>query len=288
MSFDDIKRIVIAGVGMIGGSVGLALKKAGFRGRIVGLGRRWSSLKIAIDMGTVDSGEMDYEEAMKDTDLLLISTPVDVISSIAREAVKYAKKGCIITDAGSTKALLAAEIEKIIPENIYFVGVHPMAGSHRTGAVAADANLFNGAKCIITPTEYTNPDALKIVSELWHKIGAHLELMSPQEHDYLVGAASHLPHVVASALIQVVSATENKRGKAIDFGAKGFADTTRIAGADPKIWKGILMQNAGVVSSMLEKMERELADIRKFLEDRDEKLIEEKLEIAKDLRDSLK
>jgi prephenate dehydrogenase len=163
-----------------------------------------------------------------------------------------------------------------------------MAGSHKTGVSAADASLFQGTTCIITPTESTNPGALNLVSALWRTVGARIEIMSPQEHDYLIAAASHLPHLVASALIQVVAGTENQRGRAINFTAKGFADTTRIAAADPKIWKGILMQNAKVVSSMLEKMERELSEMRKTLDNCDEQKIFEKLEYAKKLRDSIK
>lgn len=288
MSYDDFNRIVIAGVGLIGGSVGKALKKSGFRGKIIGLGRRWSSLKNAIDAGAVDSATLDYPEALDDADLLLIGTPVDTIASIARDAIKFAKKGCIITDVGSTKAQLVTEIEELMPPDVYFVGAHPMAGSNSTGVGAASADLFRGSICIITPTESTNLDALNLVSELWQAMGARVAKMSPKEHDYLIGAVSHLTHAVASALAQVVGSIENESGKAIDFAGGGFKDTTRIAASDPQIWKGILMQNAGVVSSMLEKMEKELAEIRKILDNRDEQQIVEKLEQAKKIRESIR
>ena len=287
MLFERVNRVVIAGVGLIGGSVGLALKRAGFRGRIVGLGRRWSSLKNAVDAGAVDSATLDYEEALGDADLMLIGTPVDVIPAIAREAIKHARSGCIITDVGSTKGQLVAEIEKLMPEDIYFVGAHPMAGSHKTGVAAADASLFEGSVCIVTPTESTNPEAVDVVSNLWRTISARVELMSPQEHDFLIAAASHLPHAVACALIQVVAGVENRRGKAIDFTATGFADTTRIASGSPEVWKGILLQNADMVSSMLDRLERELADMRKTLDSRDEEKLMAKLEQAKKIRDSI-
>jgi len=288
MLFERVNRVVIAGVGLIGGSVGLALKRAGFRGRIVGLGRRWSSLKNAVDAGAVDSATLDYEEALGDADLMLIGTPVDVIPAIAREAIKHARSGCIITDVGSTKGQLVAEIEKLMPEDIYFVGAHPMAGSHKTGVAAADASLFEGSVCIVTPTESTNPEAVDVVSNLWRTISARVELMSPQEHDFLIAAASHLPHAVACALIQVVAGVENRRGKAIDFTATGFADTTRIASGSPEVWKGILLQNADMVSSMLDRLGKELAEMRKILDSRDEEKLMEKLERAKQIRDSIR
>jgi len=288
MLLERANSVVIAGVGLIGGSVGLALKRAGFHGRIVGLGRRWSSLKNAIDMGAVDSASLDYEEALSDADLMLIGTPVDVIPAIAKEAVRHARSGCIITDVGSTKGQLVAEIEKFMPDDIYFVGAHPMAGSHKTGVAAADASLFEGSVCIVTPTESTNPEAVKVVSNLWKAVGARVELMSPQEHDFLIAAASHLPHTVACALTQVVAGVENRRGKAIDFTATGFADTTRIASGSPEVWKGILLQNADMVSSMLDKLEKELAEIRKIMDSRDEEKLIEKLKRAKQIRDSIR
>jgi prephenate dehydrogenase len=284
----NIKQIVIAGVGLVGGSVGLALKKTGFQGKIIGLGRRWSSLKKAIDAGAVDSVEMDFAEALKEADILLISTPVDTISKMVGEAVKYVPKGCIITDVGSTKAQLICEIEKLIPDGVYFVGGHPMAGSHKTGVESADADLFKGTLCILTPTESTKADALDLISNLWCIIGASVKVMSPDEHDFLIAAASHLPHTVACALTQVVSNAKNVQGSAMDFAATGFSDVTRIAAGSPEIWKGILIQNAEMVVSMLDKMEAELSEFRAILTTKNENMLMEKLVRAKQIRDSFK
>lgn len=284
---ENINRIVILGVGLIGGSVGLSLKRVGFKGKIIGLGRRWSSLKRVIDAGAVDSVSMDFEEALKDADLLLIGTPVDTITEMAKKATKYTPKGCIITDAGSTKKLVY-EIEKFIPDGKYFVGAHPMAGSHKTGVDSADAYTFEKSICIITPTELTNPEALEIVSEMWRMIGASIRAMSPEEHDFLVAASSHLPHTVACALVNVVTDAENSQGRGIDFSATGFADMTRIASGSPEIWKGILLQNADMVSNMLSKMELELAEFRKILETKNEEMLSEKLNHAKKIRDSIR
>lgn len=285
--FEHVDRVVIAGVGLIGGSVGLAIKRAGFQGKITGLGRRWSSLNNAIDAHAVDFATLDYEEAMTGADLLLLCTPVDIMPEIAQKAVKYAKSGCIVTDVGSTKRQLVAEIERLIPEGVHFVGAHPMAGSHKTSVLAADASLFEGSICIITPTESTNPDAVDVVSGLWKMIGARVEIMSPQEHDFLIAAASHLPHVAACALAQVVAGVEDNRRRAIDFTATGFADTTRIAAGDPKMWTDILLKNADMVSSMLDRLEKELADLRTILDSKDEEKLMEKLKQVKQIRDSI-
>lgn len=283
---ENVDHIVIAGVGLIGGSVGLALKQAGFKGKIIGLGRRWSTLKLAIDAGAVDSVSMDFDEALKDADLLVIGTPVDKITEIAKEAIKYIPKGCIITDVGSTKKLVN-EIEKLMPDDVYFVGAHPMAGSHKTGVDSANSHLFEKSTCIITKTEFTNSNALNTVSEMWNTIGAYVNIMSPEEHDFLIASASHLPHTVACALVNVVSDAENHQGRAIDFSATGFADMTRIASGNPEIWKGILLQNADMVALVLGKMELELATFRTILENKDEEKLTEKLNQAKKIRDSI-
>ena len=288
MLLERVHRVVIAGVGLMGGSIGLALKRAGFQGKVVGLGRRWSSLKRAIDAGAVDSTALDFAEALTNADLLIISTPVDVIPIIARESIKHAPANCVITDVGSTKGRLVAEIDGFMPDDIHFVGSHPMAGSHKTGVAAADASLFEKTICIVTPTESANPDAVDMVSELWRTVGARVELMSPQEHDLLIAAASHLPHAAACALSEVVGAVENHRGRAIDFTATGFADATRIASGSPEIWKGILLQNADMVSSMLGKLEKELAEMREVLDTGDEERLMQKLERAKQIRDSIR
>ena len=289
MTFSErVNRIVIAGVGLMGGSIGLALKRAHFKGKITGLGRRWSSLKNAIDAGAVDSATLEYEEALNDADVLLICTPVNIIPEIVGKAIEHARPGCVISDVGSTKGHLVAQVEKLIPEHLHFVGTHPMAGSHETGVGAAKADLFDGSACILTPTESTDPEAVDLVSELWRTTGARVEIMSPEDHDFLIAAASHLPHAVACALVQVVDAVENARGKALNFTATGFADTTRIASGDPDVWKGIFLHNADMISSMLNRFEKEIAEIRKALDSRDADRLADKLERAKQIRDSIK
>ncbi len=285
--FERVHRVVIAGVGLIGGSVGLALKRAGFNGEIVGLGRRWSSLRNALAVGAVDSATLDYAEALENCDLLLVGTPVNITPTIIAEAVKHTKSGCIITDVGSTKKQLMGEIESLISRDIHFVGAHPMAGSHKTSVKAASASLFDGAVCIVTPIESTDAIAVEMISELWKLMGARVEFTSPEEHDRLIAAASHLPHAVASALVSVVAGVESDNHRALDFAATGFRDTTRIAAGSPEMWRDIFLQNADMVSLMLGKLEKELAEMRKLLNNMNEQELMEKLEQAKQIRDSI-
>ncbi len=288
VSFDNVKRIAIYGVGLIGGSIGLALKNQGFKGKIIGVGRRWSSLKNAIDAKAIDSATMDLKEALEGAEILIICTPVDFIVSIVKEAIKFAGDGCIITDVGSTKKQLILEIEKIIPENLYFIGAHPMAGSHKTGVESASATLFKNSISILTPTESTDRSALEVISSLWKAVGSRVEYLSPDDHDLFIAAVSHVPHILACVLTDVACSVESNGKNALSYSATGFADMTRIAAGSPDIWKGIILQNADMISIILEKIENELSELRKILNNKDELQIMEKLKHAKQIRDSLK
>jgi prephenate dehydrogenase len=163
-----------------------------------------------------------------------------------------------------------------------------MAGSHETSVDFADADLFVNKVCILTPTDNTNKDAIKTISDLWQMIGASIKIMPPDDHDYLVSAISHLPHTVACALVNVVSDIKNAQGYALDFAASGFADATRIASGSPDLWKGILLQNAEKLISMISKVEAELAKFRAVLEAKDGDSLVEILTQAKNIRDSFK
>ncbi|MBM3239101.1 prephenate dehydrogenase [Candidatus Poribacteria bacterium] len=284
---DNFKNITILGVGLIGGSLGLALKKHKFSGTIMGLGRRLSTLEIALEKGAVDRITLDFAEAIESADIVVISTPVELIAPMAEQVAKYAQDGCIITDVGSVKRMPISSIESFLPENVHFVGAHPMAGSEKSSVVAARADLFENALCILTPTEKTDPKALKMIESLWRNVGANVTVMSPTEHDFLIAAASHLPHLTACLLAQTVGDIRNRAGNALDFTATGFADTTRIAAGSPEIWKGIFMQNADMLIPMVEKLMEKLEAFKKILANKDESRLEKILTQAKKVRDSI-
>ncbi|MCZ6680164.1 MAG: prephenate dehydrogenase/arogenate dehydrogenase family protein [Candidatus Poribacteria bacterium] len=292
--FGQIRHITILGVGLIGGSIGLALKAKGFHGEITGLGRRMNTLEIALERRAIDQATTDFEVGIRQADLVVIGTPVDLIPAMAQRIAKVrASDGAplLITDVGSVKRQIVQQIEQLLapPEyhRLHFIGSHPMAGSEKTSVAAARADLFEGAKCIVTPTDNTHPQAVRLITDLWKFVGAKLYHLSPTEHDTLIAGASHLPHLIASILTGAVGEIGVNSAKALDFAATGFRDTTRIAAGSPEIWTGIFMQNAYSLLPMIDALIENLATFKALLEDQDAAEIERVLTHSKILRDTL-
>jgi len=287
MDITRVKNITILGVGLIGGSFGLALKRIDFPAKLIGLGRRRSSLEVALEKGTVDKITLNFAEAIENADIVLVCTTVETIPEMVKRICEHARNDCIITDVGSVKRQIVAEVDSFLPENLHFVGAHPMAGSEKRGATAARSDLFEGANCILTPTENTNKKALQLVSSLWESVGANIKIMSPDEHDFLIAAASHLPHLVACVLTKTVSEFGNDVGTALDFAATGFKDTTRIASGSPEIWKSILSQNSDMLIPMLEKFAENIEEFKRLLANKNVENIQGMLKNAKEIRDAV-
>jgi prephenate dehydrogenase len=295
--FRQIRNITILGVGLIGGSLGLALKAKGFQGAITGLGRRMSTLEIALERRAVDHATTDFEVGIRDADLVLIGAPVDRIPAMAERVaqsvgeVRSDATPLFITDVGSVKGQIVEEIESFLTaskhKHLHFVGSRPMAGSERTGVASARANLFEGAKCIVTPTENVHSQALQAIIALWEFAGAQVHLFAPDQHDRLIAGASHLPHLIASILTNTVGQIEADSARALDFAASGFRDTTRVAAGSPEIWRGIFMQNASALLPMIDITIEKLSQFKALLEDRNADEIERVLKGSKILRDSL-
>ena len=289
--FSQIRNITILGVGLIGGSLGLALKAKGFHGEITGLGRRMQTLDIALERGAVDNATTDFHTGIYEADLVVIGTPVDLIPEMVRRIAEIRAsdpRPLIITDVGSIKDQIVDEIENSLTvQNLHFVGSHPMAGSEQTSVAAARVDLLNGAKCIVTPTESTHPQALKLVTDFWQSVNTQVCYLSPADHDLLIAGASHLPHLIASILTNTVGEISSNGTKAIDFAATGFRDTTRIAAGSPQLWKAIFMQNARSLLPMIDSTIENLAAFKTLLENQDDVEIERVLENAKVLRDTL-
>ena len=269
----QLRRITIWGVGLIGGSLGLALKKNGFQGERVGLGRNIGRLENALACDAVDTVTTEVAEGIRGSDLVVICTPVELIPMLVQcivESVVPQRDRIVLTDAGSTKSVLVRSVEEYLQAHgsgaFSFVGGHPMAGSHETGVSAARETLFENAKCILTPTENTDPDALALVKNLWEFAGAIPYLLSPEIHDQLIGAASHLPHLIASILTNTVANVEADDGKALDFAATGFRDSTRIAAGSPDLWTGIFTQNSDVLLSLIDDIVANLIEFKTLLQ----------------------
>ena len=269
----QLHRITIWGVGLIGGSLGLALKKNGFQGQRVGLGRNIGRLENALEHDAVDVITTELAEGLRETDLVVLCTPVALVPMFVQRiiaSVDTRHQRIVLTDVGSTKSALVDMVEAQLQEQradaLSFIGGHPMAGSHETGVGAARATLFEKATCILTPTPNTNADALALIKSLWQFVGAVPHLLPPKTHDLLVGAASHLPHLIASILTNTVANVETEDGKALDFTATGFRDSTRIAAGAPDLWTGIFTQNRDVLLSLIDDTVDNLTEFKTLLQ----------------------
>lgn len=238
-------NITIIGVGLIGGSIGLAAKKRRVAKEVTGVFRRKSTLKKALKFKAVDKAVMDIKEGVKDADLIVLAAPVYSIPKLASEAIRHAKKGALITDVGSTKVWIVKKLEGMVRSSgrIRFVGSHPMAGSEHAGVEFARADLLEGSPCIVTKTLKTDGPALKRIIGFWKALGSRVSVMTPERHDRAVAMISHLPHIVAFSLAGAAAPED------IVHAAEGFKDTTRIASSDPELWADIFLTNRRQIAS---------------------------------------
>jgi prephenate dehydrogenase len=276
-----VETLAIVGVGLIGGSVGLAARARGVAGRIVGVGRSAASLAAARRAGCVDAGTSDLAEAVRDADLVLVCTPVDRIAEHVRTAAAACRSGTLLTDAGSTKDTIVRSLDGTMPAEVPFVGGHPLAGSEKRGPEHAHADLFVDRLVILTPTPRTDQIALERVGEFWQALGARVLHMSPQDHDDALAITSHLPHLAAAAIAN--SLPDHLRS----LTATGFRDTTRVAAGDPDLWAAIIAQNRGAILAALGRLEERLTDYRQAIEHEDMAALRLLLSEAKTMRDSL-
>lgn len=253
------QKVVMAGVGLICGSLALDMRRHGLAREIIGYGRGKGNLRLAKEKGIIDGYFVDHDAFPADADLLMIGTPVRTIVPLTKKFLPRLKSGCIVSDVGSVKREIVRGMEKILPKDIYFVAGHPIAGSEQWGAQAARRGLFVAHRCVLTPTRRTDPRALRKIAALWRKVGAEVETMTPELHDRLLGVISHLPHVLVYAL---VNSLERARLNGLDvkrYCAGGFKDFTRIASSRPELWRDICLMNRRALG-------RSLADYIKYLE----------------------
>src|SRR5688572_13437760 len=194
-------QAAIVGVGLIGGSLGMIMRRKGLASNVTGVGRRVENLKTAVSLGAIDRYVVDAKEGVKDADLVVLATPVDTYERHLKDWARCLKPGAIVTDVGSVKGSLVEQSERLLPAGVHFVGGHPIAGKEKTGVAAGSEELFKGSRCILTPTTLTNQHALEQVRALWQEAGSIVLSMDPHLHDKILGAVSHLPHVAAFALM---------------------------------------------------------------------------------------
>jgi prephenate dehydrogenase len=264
-----LKKIVIFGVGLIGGSVALALKKAGSTAQIVGLGRSTESLQTALALGVIDVASTDVASAVQNADLILIATPVAQTPAILKAIQPHLSPNTIITDAGSTKSDVLAYAQATLGAQAkQFVGGHPIAGAEKSGVSAATVDLYSNKNVVLTPIQDNSVDAIQQVKNLWQSCGANVSEMSAATHDSIFAAVSHLPHLLAFALVDDIASRPNAE-QLFGFAASGFRDFTRIAGSHPEMWRDISLANKTALLSELIAYQAELAQLKQLLENED-------------------
>ena len=237
-------KVAIVGVGLIGGSLGLAIKAKGLANKVIGIGRSKESLRKAEELGCVDETTDDIRRA-KDADLIFLAIPPLAIIDIGKKLSRFAKES-IITDVGSTKERIVLELSPVLPK---FIGSHPMAGSHRQGSESASASLFSKSLVVITPTKDTDISIKEKVSYFWEELGARVIEMDAEEHDRIVALSSHIPHILSFSLVDLV-----KRGGAEALVSTGFTDMTRLSLSPPSLWNEICLTNKSNILSGLSEM----------------------------------
>jgi prephenate dehydrogenase len=284
------KQVVIIGVGLIGGSLGMIIRRQGLADQVIGVGRRIDNLKTAVALGAIDRYVADPHEAVREAELVVLATPVDTYERHLREWAHYLTPGSIVSDVGSVKGTLVERSEAAMPAGVHFVGAHPIAGKEKTGVAAGSNRLFKGARCILTPTKRTDSTALARVTQLWEEAGSIVLTMDPHVHDQILGAVSHLPHVAAFALINTLADLRDQQVPSLDLAGHsggGLRDTTRIAASSPEMWRDIFLWNRENVVSYIDRYMKALEELKQLLKAGDAVGIEKSLGRAKGEREKL-
>lgn len=284
------KQVAIIGVGLIGGSLGMILRRKALADHVVGIGRRVENLKTAVEIGAIDRYVADPKEGVHGSDLVILATPVDTYDRHLKEWAHCLEPGAIVSDVGSVKGTLVEQSEAAMPAGVHFVGAHPIAGKEKTGVAAGSDQLFQGARCILTPTKKTDAHALERMRQLWQETGSIVLTMDPHLHDQILGAVSHLPHAAAFALMNALADLRDRRLPALDLAGHsggGLRDTTRIAASSPEMWRDIFLWNRDNVVSFIEGYERALEELKQLIKAGDAAGIERSLERAKGEREKL-
>ena len=284
------KQVAIIGVGLIGGSLGMILRRQNMAATVVGIGRRTENLKTAVEMGAIDRYVSDPREGVAAADFVLLATPVDTYERHLTDWASCLKPGTIVSDVGSVKGELVMRTESLMPPGVQFVGAHPIAGKEKTGVAAGSETLFAGARCILTPTAQTDPVALEKVRALWEAAGSIVLDMDPLLHDKILGAVSHLPHVAAFALMTALADVRDHGVPELDLAGHsggGLRDTTRIAASSPEMWRDIFLWNRENLLQLIETYQRHLGEFKRLIAAGDAAGIEKQLEIANHEREQL-
>jgi len=260
------QRVALIGLGLIGGSIGHAAKRAGLAGHIVGYARSDATRKRALEIGFVDSIAETAAEAAKNADLVILCAPVGALGPLAKEIQGSLKQGATVSDVGSVKAAVVRDMGPFIPSGVHFIPGHPVAGTEESGPESGFPELFDGRWCILTPVAGTPPDALQRLIDFWRLCGSNVEVMDAKHHDLVLAITSHLPHLIAYNIVGTASDLEDViQGQVIKFSASGFRDFTRIAASDPTMWRDIFLNNKEAVLEVLGRFNEDLSILQRAI-----------------------
>jgi prephenate dehydrogenase len=281
-------KVTIIGVGLIGGSLARVMKAQKLAAEIHGAGRSRETLELALKLGVIDRMGQSAADAVENADLVVLAPPVGAFEQLVGEIGPRMKPGAIVTDVGSVKGGLVKMIEHILPVGVHYVPAHPIAGKEKSGVSEATESLFRGARCILTPTDRTDPKALETVRSLWTAAGATVVTMDADVHDHVFAAVSHLPHVAAYAMVCTVAEMTAGTENYISFSGAGFRDFTRIAASSPEMWKDICLMNSSNLVEMIERYQFSLTRIKKAIQRGEGAKVEKFFTLASDVRRGLK
>jgi prephenate dehydrogenase len=282
----QFQKITIVGVGLLGGSIGLAARKFRVAGEIAGFVRREKTIAECEKFSVTDFATTDLPAAVSNSDLVILCTPLSQMLPLTKQFLPALKRGAIVTDVGSVKASVVRELESLIQKSgAHFVGGHPMAGGEKTGVASARENLFEKAVCVLTPAKKSNAIAIHKLEQFWKSLGARVLKLPPEQHDLFASRTSHLPHIVAAALANLVLNPTNPKLQS-QLCANGFRDTTRIASGSPEMWRDITLSNRKNLARSLDVFISELQKFQRVLKNADAKAISKTFETAKSRRDS--
>jgi len=279
--------MAIVGVGLIGGSLARILRQQGEVGEIVGIGRTEPNLRRAVELGVIDRYSQDPCQGVQGADLVFLATPVCSIASVLEKIAPFLAPGCVVTDGGSVKESVIAACEPLMPAGTCFVGGHPIAGTEKSGVDASFATLFQGKRCIVTPTGITDQAALRKVLRMWESAGAEVIQMDAHKHDRVVAAISHLPHMVAYSLVNAVDGYNRFEESILKYSAGGFRDFTRIASSDPAMWRDIALMNGPAIMEMMDFFSDYFAQLRTLVENVDGEGLQKFFAESKRSRDAI-
>ena len=278
-------RVAFIGIGLIGSSLARVLKRDGLAGEIVCATRTEATAKTALDLGIVDAAGTNAAEAARDADLVVLCAPVGATAAIAEAIGPNLKAGAVVTDVGSVKEPVIAAIRPHLPEGVHLVPGHPIAGTEHSGPQAGFAELFQNHWCILTPEPGTDSDAVAKVTKMWQAAGMTVECMDAHHHDRVLAITSHLPHLIAFAIVGTANDMEDDtKREVIKFCAGGFRDFTRIAASDPVMWRDIFTTNKDAVLDILGRFNDDLAQLQEAIKSDDGKTLEDWFSNAREIR----